>query len=266
MNDLQEKVVLVTGASSGIGWATALAFAKRGSKLVLAARRADKLRELAHLVRERGGAALEVPCDVRDAKEAKAAVEAAIVRWGRIDILINNAGILQSKPFQEQDLAIMEDIFKTNVLGSIYILHAALPHMLRQKDGHVVNVASVAGLLGIPNMAVYCSSKFALIGLTESLRRELYGTGVTLTALCPGVVDTPMAAQAVKNPKRLRPIKPKTAEQIAEKIVWATEHRVPEIVYGEAPGSVIKLAKLFPRFMDRAVHHAYVRFGPNRHD
>jgi short-subunit dehydrogenase len=236
-----------------------LAFAKRKSRLVLAARRTDKLRELARLVHEHGTQSVEVACDVREPKEAKQAVDAAISRWRSIDVLINNAGILEIKSFQDQSLEMIEDIIKTNLLGCIYTLHEALPHMQNQGSGHIVNVSSIAGLMGLPQMAAYCASKFALIGLTESLRREFYGTGITLTAFCPGVVDTPMAA-----PVRERPLKPKTAEQAAEKIVRATEHRAPEIIYGEAPGSIIKLARLFPGLMDQIVHSTFKRFAADR--
>ena len=251
--ELKNKVVLITGASSGIGWACAHAFAKRGARLALAARRMDRLEALEKELPP-GVDVLKIACDVKDKKQVSAAVEQTVKKWESVDVLINNAGILWTGDWEKQELESVEDVMATNYLGCVYFMKAVLPHMRRKNSGHIVNVASIAGILGLPHMASYCASKFALVGLTESLRREYYGTGISLTALCPGLVDTPMGAKAVKNGKRLRMAK--TPEGVAHKIVDAVERQVPEVVYGETPGFLLRLSHFFPKTTDWAVHKA----------
>lgn len=260
--DLTGRTVLVTGASSGIGWACAEAFAAAGCRVALAARRVEKAGDLARSLRARGAEAMALACDVRDAGAARAAVERTAGEWGRIDYLINNAGVQETKPFEDQDLATVEDILRTNLLGCIYTMHAAIPLMRRAGEGHIVNVASIAGLIGLPYMAVYCASKFALVGLTEALRRELRGTGVTLTAFCPGTVDTPMVAESLSDPGLSKLVRPKTAAQIAAAVVEAARRRSPEVVIGEVPGALLKAARFVPRLTDAAAATIVARFHP----
>lgn len=257
--EIKGKIALVTGASSGIGWTTALALAREGCRVAIAARRADKLKELAKQLAALGAESIEAECDIRDRAHAQRLVDAALEKWGRVDILVNNAGILNTAPFHKQDIAVIEDIMRTNYLGCVYALQAALVPMRKQGRGHIVNVASVAGLMGFPSMGAYCASKWALVGLTEALRREYYGTGITLTAFCPGMVDTPMAQNSLRNPELLKRFKPKTPEQCAAKIVAAIGSETPEIVYGELPELVVKLTKFFPRLADWAAHRAAQR-------
>ena len=260
MTELKDKVVLVTGASSGIGWSTALAFGRRGARLVLLARRRDKLAELAQKLRALGTQALEFPCDVSDPAQAAPAVDKAVAAWGRVDVLINNAGINEHVRFAEQSLENMDRIVRTNVLGAMYVISAVLGPMLRQRRGHIINVASIAGWRGLPYMSVYCASKFALVGLTEALRAELYGSGVTLTAFCPGGVDTPMAQKVLTSPKLRAFLRPKSPEDVAEKILRATLRRQPEVIYGEAPAAVVKLSKFFPKTVDWMAYRVYRSF------
>ena len=265
MKDLAGRTVLITGASSGIGWAAALAFARRGCRVGLAARRIEKIEELGRAILQEipGTEILPIQCDIRDRKQAAEAVEAVVRRWERIDILINNAGIASTLVFARQEISLIEDIMKTNYLGSVYALHAALPHMSRRKEGHVVNIASIAGIVGVPGMAAYCASKFALVGLTEALRREYYGSGIGFTAFCPGIVDTPMAAQAVNDPKYRKRFTPKTAPDTAEKIIETVLNNTPEFIYGEYPGVLLKLTKFFPALFDWATHRAIARIRPD---
>ncbi|PCI37268.1 MAG: short chain dehydrogenase [Elusimicrobia bacterium] len=262
MKDLKDKTVLVTGASSGIGRATALAFAKRGCRVALAARRTDKLAALAENLKGKGVQTLVIACDVKDRAQAKNAVEAVIKEWGQLHILINNAGISDLHYFNEADLDRIEDIFQTNLLGTVYTCHAALTHMREKEEGHIVNVASVAGLTGVPWMAAYSSSKFAMVGLTEALRRELYNSGVTLTAYCPGTVDTPMAEEPLRDANLRRTISPKTPEQAADKIVYAVQTQAPEIVYGEVSAFLLRFIRFFPRLADWATYRAVTRSHP----
>jgi len=260
--ELAGKSVLVTGASSGIGWETAVAFARKGARLALLARRQEKLAELARSLRPLGPEPLLLAADVRRCQDCASAVERTLAAYGRLDILVNNAGINEYRPFVKQSIESMESIIRTNVLGVLYMLRAALPPMLQQKQGHVVNIASLAGHLGVPGMAVYCASKFAIVGLTQALRTELYRTGVTLTAFCPGTVATPMAAEALKDPRVARMVRAKSPADVAERIVRACVRRTPEVLYGEMPGAVLKIARFFPRLSDWATYTAIRRYRP----
>jgi short-subunit dehydrogenase len=253
---MSAPAAFLTGASSGIGWETAQVLSRAGYRLAIAARREEKLADLA---KELPGETLQLPLDVTDREAVFAAVERTVETFGTLDLLVNNAGILDLNPFESQDLDTIEAIMRTNYFGPVYALKAALPH-LRKTRGHVVNVASIAGIQAMPNMAAYAASKFALVGLTESLRRELYDSGVTLTALCPGIVETPMAEEALKrmNGGPLR--QPLTSRQVAEKVLAAARDRTPEIIYGEAPGAVLKLAKFTPKFADWAIHKGFKRY------
>ena len=261
-NTLTGKVILLTGASSGIGWATALELLQYKPRLALVARRADKLRELAALAKAEGVETLELPCDVGDRGQCLAAVEAVKRRWGRVDILVNNAGLMATENFHAQSLSNVEEVLRVNYLGAATFIHAVLPGMLERREGHIVNVASIAGLMGFPYMASYCASKFALVGLTEALRREYYGTGITLTALCPGSVRTPMAEESLKDERMARVARPKTAEQVARKIVSCCLNRTPELIYGDAPGLLVRLGKFVPRLIDWTTHQVYRRIHP----
>lgn len=253
---LKGRVVLLTGASSGIGWAAARAFAAEGAALALLARRADKLEELAASLKTE---TFLVPGDVSQTEHAQKRVDAVVSRFGRVDVLVNNAGVTAFRMFAEQDLAEMEDILRVNYLGSAALIRAALPGMLARKDGHVVNVASIAGLFGMPQMAAYSASKFALVGLTEALRREHLGTGVHFTSFCPGSVTTPMTERVLADPKIGGAARPKTPEQVAEKLVRALLTRPTEVVYGEAPGGLVHLSRFVPRFADWCVDQALKR-------
>jgi NAD(P)-dependent dehydrogenase (short-subunit alcohol dehydrogenase family) len=258
-NTLTDKTVLITGASSGIGWATALEMAPFRPKLAIAARRADKLAELAQAL---GPDTMILTCDVSDPAQGRAAIEEVVNRWGRLDFLINNAGIMATTQFHLGPAAEIDQVMRTNYVGAANLIHAALPHMLKQKDGHIVNVASLAGLMGVPYMAAYCASKWALVGLTEALRREYYDSGVTFTAFCPGSVDTPMTEASLRD-KTLRMLtRPKTAEQVARKIIHCCLNRTPEYIYGETPGWLAKAIKLVPRFADWATANVVHRVHP----
>lgn len=267
MKELRGRIALVTGASSGIGRAVAVAFAGAGCRVALAARRVELLEELAKSLREeRGADTLVIPCDLRDRGQALEAVETVVRRWSRLDILVNNAGISKLDFFERQDLDMIEDVIATNLLGTIYATHGALAHMRKQGEGHIVNVASIVGIAGLPWMAAYSASKFGIVGFTESLRRELYGSGITLTAFCPGTVDTAMAAEPLKDPKLRKIVHPKTPEEVAEKIVWAVRNQAAEVVYGEVPAAILYLMKLFTGCSDWLVHRLFSRRHPQVRD
>ncbi|MDT7855633.1 SDR family oxidoreductase [Rubrivirga sp. S365] len=184
------SVVLITGASSGIGEQLALQLASRGARLALAARGTDDLERVAEACRGRGGEALAVPTDVGVEAECRAFVDAAVKRWGRVDALVNNAGVSMWARFDEiEDLGLFERIMRVNYLGSVWCTHAALGH-LEASRGRLVAVSSLTGLTGVPTRTAYAASKHAMRGFFDSLRIELRGTGVSVTVAYPGFVDT----------------------------------------------------------------------------
>jgi hypothetical protein len=185
---IEEATALVTGASSGIGAALARDLAAAGAAVALVARRAGHLAEIVTTLPPGRSAAF--PCDVRDAAAVAATVAAVRERFGAIALLVNNAGIGRYLPFLETSAEEVAAILETNLHGALHFTRAVLPEMLARRHGHVVNVASIAGRIGSRNHAVYCASKFALVGFSESLAYELEGTGVGVTLVNPGIIDT----------------------------------------------------------------------------
>jgi NAD(P)-dependent dehydrogenase (short-subunit alcohol dehydrogenase family) len=191
MHPLHSKVVLLTGASSGIGRAAALRLADLGARLALAARTASALEEVAEAARQKGAEALVVPTDVTDSEQCRRAVEAAVERFGRLDVLICSAGVSMRANFADSDLAAMERVVRVNFFGTFYPTYFALPHVKRTR-GSLVAVSSLVGKRGVPSYAVYGASKFGVQGLYESLRLELAPDGVHVGVVSPGHVDTPL--------------------------------------------------------------------------
>ena len=190
------KRVLLTGASAGIGEQLALQLAARGCKLVLAARSADKLEAVAARCRALGGSALAVPCDVGDEAACRSLAGTAAGALQGLDVVVLNAGITMHSRFEDvTDLSIFPRLMQTNFFGPVYLTHAALPH-LRASGGALVAVSSLVGKLGAPTRTAYAASKFALQGFFESLRGELRGSGVQITVVYPGVVNTGIRARA----------------------------------------------------------------------
>jgi NADP-dependent 3-hydroxy acid dehydrogenase YdfG len=198
---LKDRVVLITGASSGIGAATALACGAWGARVVLAARRAELLREIAEEIAAAGGEAQICPVDVRDPEQIEGVVRAAVERFGRLDALIANAGIGYSGPMSAvTDVQITETV-DVNLLGVIRCARAVLPQMISQKSGHIITVSSVAAGLASPRAAVYAATKAGVHRFTEGLRREVRRHGIYVTDFLPGVIDTPMTANLRGLPK-----------------------------------------------------------------
>jgi NADP-dependent 3-hydroxy acid dehydrogenase YdfG len=192
LGSFRDQVVLVTGASSGIGHETALAFARQGAAVALAARRAVQLEEVAAAVTAAGGRALVVPTDVTDARAVRAAVARVLRAWKRIDILVNNAGVLIPGPVAELKADDLLAMLRVNVFGALFMMQAVLPGMQRHGRGTIINVASLAGRRGVTPLGGYCATKFALIGLSEALRVELDAAKIHVGLVLPGVVETPM--------------------------------------------------------------------------
>jgi NAD(P)-dependent dehydrogenase (short-subunit alcohol dehydrogenase family) len=191
MPPLRDKVVLVTGASSGIGRGTALRLASLGARLVLAARSQENLQTVAAETKQLGAETLVVPTDVTEAEQCRHAVEAAVERFGQLDVLLCSAGLSMRGDFADSDLAAMERVIRVNFFGTLYCTHFALPHVKRSR-GSLVALSSMTGLRGTPTYALYGATKFAVQGLYEALRLELRRDGVHVGVVSPGYVDTPI--------------------------------------------------------------------------
>jgi NADP-dependent 3-hydroxy acid dehydrogenase YdfG len=187
---LDGKVAVVTGASSGIGEATAIALAAEGAQLVITARREERLTDVAARIRERGGQCLPLRLDVTDEAQVKQMAARAEAEFGKVDILVNNAGVMLLGPIGGADTEDCRRMVNTNVLGLMYCTHALLPLLERQKSGHIVNISSVAGRTARAGAAVYNATKWAVGAFSEALRQEVYRNGVRVTIIEPGAVTT----------------------------------------------------------------------------
>ncbi len=218
---LKDKIALITGASRGIGRASALALGREGAVVVGVARTAADLDALEQDVRAAGGRGLMIEADVTRAASVAACVERTVRELGRIDILVNNAGIGGYRPFLEWSEDDYDRIMATNMKGTWLFCREVIPHMRRQGGGHIINVASVAGLHGYPNEAIYCASKFAQVGLTQALDREFWQENIKVSAVCPGGVETHFALGDGRTAGSERMQGFSTAEDVAEAVVLA---------------------------------------------
>lgn len=183
-------VVLITGASNGIGKQLAVDFAAHGATVVGCGRSTARLKETLIEVRRLSPSSAMIGCDVSDAEQVQCMIAKVLADYGRIDILINNAGIGMRQPFAETPLATIEEILRINYLGAVYCTHEVLPSMLARGHGHIINISSGAGIIGTLNMSAYCASKFAMNGWAESLYHELRPLGIHVAIVCPGPVTT----------------------------------------------------------------------------
>lgn len=197
-------VVLVTGASSGIGRETALALGREGVKVGLVARRAERLQDVASSVRAAGGTAEVFAGDVTDPETSERAVRGCAERFGRLDVLVNNAGAGLFATVEQTTAEDLEAMLAVNLKATFHGIKAALPVMRRQGSGQIVNVASTAGRRGSPYVGAYCAAKFAVVGLTESLRTELLGTGIDVSLILPGATRTDFFDAARRRTERHR--------------------------------------------------------------
>ena len=255
----RNKVVLVTGASSGIGRETTLAFAAAGSNVVLVARRPKALAEVAARARKLGATVMVAPADVTKPAEVAATFRKAVKRFGHVDIVVNNAGVLIPSEVAAMKGADLQAMLNVNLFGALYVMQQAVKLMRSQGRGHIVNVASLAGRRGFSPLGGYCATKFALIGLTEALRTELVGERIHVSIVLPGVVDTPMASSANKNSEH-GGYWPQALNMPPSWVVWsvflAIRFRLTEIAV--PPGSALleKLGALAPGTTDTLLRWA----------
>ena len=227
---MPDRVAVVTGASSGIGEATARALCRAGYSVALAARREDRINALCDALTSDGGHILSVPTDVSDPESAKALIETTKEEFGSVDVLINNAGVMLLGPILGADLEHWQRMVNVNVLGLLYCTHAALPVMQENGGGHIVNVASVAGRVARMGSGVYNATKWGVVGFSESLRQEALNYNVRVTIIEPGYVETelqghnehPMVVEAMeKSKEEIGEVL--TADDIANAILYAVE-------------------------------------------
>ena len=229
MNMLRDKVVIVTGASSGIGYATALALSKSGAKVAAGARRVDKLESLKNEIQKNGGEILIKNLDVTKKVECDSFINLVTKTWNRIDILINNAGIMPLSFFKNLKISEWEEMIDVNLKGVLFCTAAVIPYMITKKTGHIVNISSVAGRIIFPAGSVYCATKHAVTAFSEGLRQELSQRyNIKVTCIEPGVVSTELPNTItdkslepfVESVKKMESLK---AEDIANAILYSLE-------------------------------------------
>ncbi|MGQ9840093.1 MAG: SDR family oxidoreductase [Anaerolineae bacterium] len=253
----RDNVVVLTGASSGIGRALALELAGQGAWLALAARNVERLEAVAAECRARGGRAIVVPTDVAVEAQCRSLIQRTVAEFERLDTLINNAGISMWARFEElQTLAPLEEIMRVNYLGAAYCTFYALPH-LKQNRGRIVAVSSLAGKGGVPTRSGYAASKHALVGFFDSLRIELAGTGVTVTIVYPDFVTSEIRERAYGadgKPLGVSPVRESevmSAKTCAALIARAAAERRRELIMGTRGKIGLWLKLIAPAVVDR---------------
>ncbi|HEY0100041.1 MAG TPA: SDR family oxidoreductase [Pyrinomonadaceae bacterium] len=257
LRPLNEQVVVVTGASSGIGRATAIEFGRRGASVVLAARNAEALSTAAREVEAAGGGArtLVVQTDVADSAQVLRLAEETVNRFGRIDTWVNNAAVSEYGTIEKISIEEIERVVQVNLLGTIYGMRAALPHLKRAGGGAIINVGSVLSDRAVPLQSTYCATKHAVKGFTEAVRMELEHerSGVHLTLIKPAVINTPYYNHARTRmgvePRAMFPVYEPSL--VAEAIIYAAAHPVRDIVVGDGGKFLCVLQRLSPSLVDR---------------
>lgn len=226
---IKDKVAIITGASSGIGYATAMALSKAGAKVAIGARRTDKLTELENKIKENNGEVYSQKLDVTKKEECDSFVKNVLERWGSVDILVNNAGLMPLSFVKNLKIDEWDQMIDVNIKGVLYCTGAVVSHMLEKKSGHIVNISSVAGRIVFPAGSVYCATKHAITAFSEGLREELsVRKNIRVTCIEPGVVATELTNTItdeslqgfVENAKKMEALQ---AEDIANAILYAVE-------------------------------------------
>jgi NAD(P)-dependent dehydrogenase (short-subunit alcohol dehydrogenase family) len=253
------RTVLVTGASSGIGRETALAFAAGGANLVLVARRAKVLAKVAAEARRLGAQTLVATADVTQPEAVAGCFRKAVKRFGAVDIVVNNAGVLIPAKVVNLERADLQRMLDVNLIGALHVMQEAVRQMREQGRGHIVNVGSLAGRRGFSPLGGYCATKFALVGLTEALRTELVGERIHVSLVLPGIVDTPMATAAQHDPATAD-VWPQALTMPPSWVVWsiflAIRFRLTEIAVPPGTALIEKLAALAPGVTDALLRRA----------
>jgi NAD(P)-dependent dehydrogenase (short-subunit alcohol dehydrogenase family) len=255
--DFPGKTVLITGGSRGLGLVLAREFAREGARVSICARDPEELERARRDLVARGAEVFAFPCDVTDRAQVQEWVKLSADRFGSVDVLVNNAGIIQVGPVEVMTLADFEEAMRVHFWGPLYATIAALPEMRRRGEGRIVNVTSIGGKIGVPHLVPYCASKFALVGLSESLRAELQKDGILVTTVCPGLMRTGSPRNAVfKGRHRAEyawfsisdslPVTSMMAERAARQIVAACRRGEAEVILSTQAVVAIRFRQLFP--------------------
>jgi len=257
---MKDKVCIITGASSGIGKALAFELAGQKAKLVIAARKIAELEEIKKEIEQKGGEVLVVKTDVSVEADCKNLIEESVKHYGRIDVMINNAGISMRAIFEDVDLKVLKQLMDINFWGTVYCTKYALPYLLKTK-GSVVGVSSVAGYKGLPGRTGYSASKFAIHGFLEVLRIENLKKGLHVLIACPGFTASNIRNTALAKDGSMQGESPRdesemmSAEEVAVHIVNAIKRRKDRIVLTSTGKMTVMLNKFFPKFMDKMVYN-----------
>jgi short-subunit dehydrogenase len=262
---LNDKVVIITGASSGIGKALAIEFASRGANLVVAARQYVALCELTEsLINDYGVKAVAVQCDVAVEEDCSHLVKQAILTFGKIDILVNNAGISMRALFKDADLAVLKTVMDVNFWGTVYCTKYALPY-IQKTQGSIVGVSSIAGYKGLPGRTGYSASKFAMNGFLDALRIENLKTGVHVLTACPGFTASNIRNTALakdgsqQGESKMDEGKMMTAAAVAKIIAGGVESRRRTLIMTRQGKLTVTLSKFFPAWVDKLVYNTFAR-------
>ena len=263
---VKDKVVIVTGATSGIGKATAEAFGKEGAKIVITGRNAERLKEAKFFLKDRNIEVLPLQLDVSKEEDNRILVEKTIEKFGKIDILINNAGISMRAFFKDLDLSVLKSLMDINFWGTVYATKYCLPYIIKTQ-GSIVGVSSIAGFRGLPARTGYSASKFAMQGFLEALRTEMIQEDVHVLIVCPGYTSSNIRNTALLHNGDVQGDSPKdeekmmSSEECANHILKATRKRKNILILTTQGKLTVFLNKLFPSFMDKLVWKAIAKEG-----
>src|SRR3982750_2294607 len=255
--DFQNKVVLITGGSRGLGLVMARELVKLGAKVAICARDEAELQNAVEDIKSRGGDVLAVPCDVTDRADVDHLIAQVHIACGEIDVLINNAGVIQVGPLETMTIDDFEETMNTHFWGALYPTLAVLPSMRQRRDGRIVNISSIGGKISVPHLVPYSASKFALVGLSEGLRAELAGDGITITTVCPGLMRTGSPRNATFKGKHRAeyawfsisdalPVTSIQVERAARQIIAACKRGQAELIITTQAALAVKFRALFP--------------------
>jgi short-subunit dehydrogenase len=266
MSNLKNKVIWLTGASSGIGEALAYELAKKGAKLILSARRKEELER----VKGNCDAAAQpnihtLPLDLSEPATLKLSTQAAIQLFGQVDVLINNGGISQRSFVNDTDMDVYRRLMEVNYFGAITLTKYLLPHFIERQQGHFVTLSSVAGKFGTPYRSGYAASKHALHGFFDALRAEYFKDNVVVTMICPGVIRTPISMSALTgdgtplNKMDTAQANGKPVDWVAGKIVKAIEGKKQEVYFGGKEVLLVYIKRFFPPLFSKIIRNVTVR-------
>ena len=262
--DFDGRSVVITGGSRGLGLVLAREFAHEGARLTLLARDAAELERAARTIAATGAEVQSFPCDVRNQAEIEGAIARVLDRYGRIDVLINNAGVIQTGPIEHMTIDDFENALAVHLWGPLYAMRAVVPHMRRQGGGRIVNIASIGGKIAVPHLAPYSVSKFALVGLSDAMRAELAKDNILVTTVCPGLMRTGSHVNALFKGRHRGeftwfalmdslPLTSIDARRAARQIVEACRNGDPQLTISVQARALVRLSALFPALTARAM-------------